>query len=144
MHSFAHAFDGIVDAARVQPNFAVHLVIAALVLAAAVALRLVLWEFVVVLALVGLVLGLELTNTALEAYVDLASPQTHPLAKRAKDAAAGAVLVASAVAAGCGLAIFVEASRAPRPAFAVDAQSVLAAAGILVVLAVLARARWGT
>ena len=42
----------------------------------------------------GLVLGLELLNTALEALVDLVSPEQHRLAKAAKDAAAGAVLLA--------------------------------------------------
>jgi diacylglycerol kinase (ATP) len=47
-----------------------------------------------VLLACGLVLGLELMNTALEAVVDLVSPELHPLAKVAKDAAAGAVLLA--------------------------------------------------
>jgi diacylglycerol kinase (ATP) len=47
-----------------------------------------------VLLACGLVLGTELMNTALEAVVDLVSPELHPLAKAAKDAAAGAVLLA--------------------------------------------------
>lgn len=50
----------------------------------------------------ALVLSLELVNTALEAVVDLVSPQFHPLAKVAKDAAAAAVLVASVGALGVG------------------------------------------
>ena len=53
----------------------------------------------------ALVLGLELVNTALEAVVDLASPELHPLAKVAKDAAAGAVLVASGGAVLVALAV---------------------------------------
>ena len=60
---------------------------------------------VVILAMVS-VLGLELMNTAVEAAVDMASPQYHPLAKVAKDAAAGAVLVAAAGAVGVGLWMF--------------------------------------
>lgn len=53
----------------------------------------------------ALVLSLELVNTALEAVVDLVSPQVHPLAKVAKDAAAAAVLVASIGAALVGLVV---------------------------------------
>ena len=48
----------------------------------------------------------EALNTAIEAVVDLASPERHPLAGRAKDVAAGAVVVAVAAAGVCGLIIF--------------------------------------
>ncbi len=54
----------------------------------------------------GLVLGLELLNTALEALVDLASPEVHPLAKIAKDTAAAAVLLASLSALVVGAVTF--------------------------------------
>ena len=54
---------------------------------------------------VALVAAVELANTALEALVDLVSPGDHPLAKRAKDIAAGAVLVASAGAAAAGACV---------------------------------------
>jgi diacylglycerol kinase len=59
------------------------------------------WALVVVA--IALVLVAELFNSALEAVVDLASPDDHPLAKQAKDIAAGAVLVAAAAAVAIGL-----------------------------------------
>jgi undecaprenol kinase len=59
------------------------------------------WALVVVA--IALVLVAELFNSALEAVVDLASPADHPLAKQAKDIAAGAVLVAAAAAVAIGL-----------------------------------------
>jgi diacylglycerol kinase (ATP) len=51
-------------------------------------------DLVPILVCCSLVLSLELINTAVEATVDLASPELHPLAKRAKDFAAAAVLIA--------------------------------------------------
>jgi len=56
-----------------------------------------------VLLACGLVLVSELLNTVVEAVVDLVSPDRHPLAERAKDVAAGAVLVAAATAVAVGL-----------------------------------------
>ena len=57
-------------------------------------------------AAIGLVLTAEAFNTVVEALVDLCTDQVHPLAKIAKDAAAGAVLLASAAALGVGVAVF--------------------------------------
>ena len=51
-------------------------------------------------------MGLETVNTAIEAVVDLVTEEKKPLAKKAKDAAAGAVLIAAIMAAGAGLLIF--------------------------------------
>ena len=59
------------------------------------------------LILFALVLSLELVNTAIEAVVDLASPDIHPLAKLSKDAAAGAVLISAIISAVIGLMIFI-------------------------------------
>ncbi|SDE72824.1 Diacylglycerol kinase [Thermus arciformis] len=73
------------------------------------ALGLGLWlrvDLVPILLVAALVLSLELLNTALEALTDLASPVYHPLAKRAKDTAAAAVLVASLLALLLGLYLF--------------------------------------
>jgi len=57
--------------------------------------------------LFGLILSLELVNTALEAVVDLVTKEKKPLAKIAKDTAAGAVLVSAIAAAIIGCIIFV-------------------------------------
>lgn len=104
--SFHHAFEGIMYATRTQPNMRVHFVIAALVLLATLVLRLERFYVVATVILIALVLSLELLNTAVEAIVDLLTVAHHPLAKTAKDAAAGAVLVAAVGAAIAGYLIF--------------------------------------
>ncbi|HEY5258675.1 MAG TPA: diacylglycerol kinase [Candidatus Baltobacteraceae bacterium] len=104
--SFQHAFEGIVYAARTQPNMRVHLAAATLVLVAALLLKLDRFYVVVLVVLVAMVLALELLNTAIEAIVDLLTLAHHPLAKTAKDAAAGAVLIASLAAVVCGYLVF--------------------------------------
>ena len=91
---------GLLDALRTGRNLRIQVAIGALALLAAVALDAALVP-VVIAAVV--VLSLEVTNTAIEAVVDLVSPDPHPLARRAKDAAAGAVLLASAGAVVVGL-----------------------------------------
>lgn len=91
--SAGFAWAGVRHAYRTQANFRIECWAAALALGAALALRAPLAPVALACALV---LSLELVNTALEATVDLVSPDRHPLAKVAKDAAAAAVLIASA------------------------------------------------
>lgn len=104
--SFNHAFNGIVNATRTQPNMRTHVIVAVLVLLTALLLRLDRYYIVALIVVIALVLGLELVNTALEAIVDMFTEVHHPLAKTAKDAAAGAVLVAAIAAAVVGYLIF--------------------------------------
>jgi undecaprenol kinase len=80
----------------------IHAVAALAVVVAAALLRVPPASWALLALAIALVLAAELLNTALEAVVDLVSPGDHPLAKQAKDVAAGAVLVASlgALAAG--------------------------------------------
>jgi diacylglycerol kinase (ATP) len=104
--SFSHAFDGIIHATRTQPNMRVHFIIAAIVLLATLVLRLERPYVIATVAFVVLVLSMELMNTAIEAMVDLLTASHHPLAKTAKDAAAGAVLVSATGAAIGGYLIF--------------------------------------
>ncbi len=89
------AIEGILWAAKTQRHMFFHLVAAILVLVAALVLRLSLQEFSLLALAITLVLFAELVNTAIEVIVDLVSPEFHPLARRAKDVAAGAVLLAS-------------------------------------------------
>ena len=93
--SFHYAFAGIMYAVRTQPNMRVHLAISALVLIAMLVLRLERIYVIAIVMMIALVLALELLNTAIESVVDLLTVAHHPLAKTAKDAAAGAVLIAS-------------------------------------------------
>lgn len=83
-----------------------HVVIGALAIAAALLLRVPRVAQIAVVGAVTLVLAMELGNTAIEALVDLLQPELHPLARAAKDAAAGAVLVAAAGAVVVGTLVF--------------------------------------
>ncbi len=103
--SFQFALAGIGYLFRTQPNARVHLLIAACVCAMAGWLRVSRFEWSLLILASALVLALEGVNTAVEALVDLASPQIHPLAKAAKDVAAGMVLLSAIASAVLGLLI---------------------------------------
>lgn len=104
--SFGYAFSGILETARRERNMKIHCAAGVLVIIFGVFLKISLMQWCVCLSLCALVMSLELVNTALEAVVDLACQEIHPLAKKAKDAAAGAVLVAAIFAAIVGCLIF--------------------------------------
>ena len=90
---FVHAFRGILATYRSERNFKIHLGCSILVVAMGIGFPLSGAEWRWVAACIALVFSLELLNTAIEAIIDLLSPTYHPLAKKAKDAAAGAVLI---------------------------------------------------
>ena len=77
------------------------------VIAAGLVLHLSVTEWCICLVLFGLILSLELVNTAVESVVDLVTEERKPLAKVAKDTAAGAVLISAIMAAIIGCVIFV-------------------------------------
>ena len=106
LRSFGHAVRGIRDAFAVERNLRIHAVAAVAAICLGLVLHLSSGELAVLVLTVALVLTAELLNSAIEATVDLASPQIHPLARRAKDTAAGAVLVAAVAAAAIGLILF--------------------------------------
>lgn len=91
---------------RTQRNMWIHTAFSVGAVAAGLWLRLTPVEWAVIVLTMGLVWTAEFANTALEAAVDLASPDLHPLAKVAKDVAAGAVLVTAGTAVAVGLLIF--------------------------------------
>jgi len=92
---------------RTQRNAQIHFVATLVVVAAGFIFGVGIGEWIALVLAITLVLALEALNTALEAVVDLASPQLHPLAKRAKDVAAGAVLIGAIGAAVVGCLIFI-------------------------------------
>jgi len=98
--AFRVAFAGVSAVWHVSGNFRLEVGIGLLALILGLLLQ---TGVVPILILCALVLSLELLNSALEAAVDLASPELHPLAKYAKDAAAGAVLVAALISALVGM-----------------------------------------
>ena len=99
------AIEGIIHAARTQKHMRYHFLASLLLLLAVLFLKVSALEFTLLTISVCFVLFAELVNTSLEAIVDLISPEYHPLAKIAKDVAAGGVLVAAIGAAVMGYLI---------------------------------------
>lgn len=104
--AFACAFGGIAHAFREGRNFKIECVFAVLAIVLGIAFSNSLPEWLAVIICIGLVLGAECANTALEAVVDLVSPEYHELARIAKDCAAGAVLILSIAAFIVGVVIY--------------------------------------
>jgi diacylglycerol kinase len=103
--SFIFAFAGLAHLMRTQPNFGVHLLAALLVGGVGFLLGLRGAELAALALAIGLVLVVEAVNTALEAVVNLTSPEVHPLARIAKDVGAAAVLLAAATAVVVGFVL---------------------------------------
>jgi undecaprenol kinase len=106
LRSFSFAGQGVWHVVRTQRNMRVHLVIALAAVVAGLILHIGAADWACVLTVIGLVLTAETLNTVVEALVDLCTDEYHPLAKAAKDMAAGAVLLSSAAAVGVGLVVF--------------------------------------
>ena len=95
LRSFGHAFRGLKVLLQTQQNARIHAVATLLVLAAGPLFGISPVEWALIALAVAGVWTAEALNTAIEFLVDLASPELHPLAAKAKDVAAGAVLVAA-------------------------------------------------
>lgn len=104
---FAYAFAGIRDTYKTEPNFRFHFFAMIFAVLLGFFLSLSVFEWLWIFLVIALVIGMELMNTALEALSDLVSQQYNPLIKKAKDAAAAAVLVLSIFALLVGFLIFV-------------------------------------
>ncbi len=104
--SFNYAIEGILYALRTQRNMRLHMLAAGVVFVAGLLLGITRLEMVAVLFAVTIVLVAELANTAVEATVDVAVDRFDPMAKVAKDVAAGAVLIASLSAIAIGYLVF--------------------------------------
>ena len=105
VRSFYFAFAGVWFLLRTQRNARVELAIGIMACALGGWLRISRVEWAVVVFTIALVLILEGLNTAVECAIDLASPNIHPLAKAAKDLAAGMVLIASIASVAVGFLI---------------------------------------
>ena len=106
LKSVSFAVAGLRTAAQEQPNLRIHSVAMLLVLFAGLVCDITLAEWLIIILTCGFVLTAEVLNSAIEKVVDLASPAIHPLAKQAKDLAAGAVLIAAITAVVIGVLIF--------------------------------------
>lgn len=105
--SFRYAFAGIYHCLRHERNIRIHFCIGVLVVLLGLLLRITPLEMAVICLTIGVVIGGEMINTAMENVIDLMSPQYHPLAKVVKDVVAGAVLIFCFFACLVGLFIFV-------------------------------------
>lgn len=107
IQSFGFAFQGIGAVIRKERNFKIHMTMAVMVVLAGIICRISVTEWCICLILFALVMSLEMVNTSIEAVVDLVTEERKPLAKLAKDTAAGAVLISAILAAIIGLIIFI-------------------------------------
>lgn len=105
--AFVYAAKGWVHAFRTQPNFRLELIACVCVTAAGFYFGITAVEWICCLFCMGMVLGAELLNTGIEALTDLVSPEHHPLAGKAKDAGAAAVLAVAVCSAVVGCIIFI-------------------------------------
>ena len=106
LESFNYAFEGVIHVLRTQRNMRIHFAIAAGVLVAALAFGVDKIELIALLISICFVLVAEMINTAVEAAVDVASTSFDPMAKLAKDIAAGAVLISAVNAIAVGYLVF--------------------------------------
>jgi diacylglycerol kinase (ATP) len=106
LESFNFAFEGVIHVLRTQRNMRIHFATAAVVLIAAVAVGVGRLELMALLLAISFVLIAEMINSALEAGIDVATTSFDPLAKLAKDIAAGAVLIATVNAVAVGYLVF--------------------------------------
>ena len=104
--SFGYAGRGIRIVFGTEPNMKIHIAIGMLVVISGFVFQISITEWFACLLCIGLVFGMEMMNTAIENVVDLASPKLHPLAGKAKDIAAGAVLICAIISVIIGLLIF--------------------------------------
>jgi diacylglycerol kinase (ATP) len=141
------AVEGVLWAAKTQRHMRYHFTAAIAVLLVALFYQVSIVELILLSLAATLVLFAELVNTALEVLVDLVSPEYHPLARRAKDVAAGAVLVTSCGAVLIGYLALCRYISPPSGAAAGVGQPPveLAVISILVtiILVVLLKARFG-
>lgn len=104
--SFKYAFEGIWTALKDQPNLIFHLLATIVVILFGWFFQITNLEWIILTLTIGIVIAIELTNTAIEEVVNSFTDEIHPSAKKAKDVAAGAVLIVSIMAVIIGLLIF--------------------------------------
>lgn len=106
VQSFRYAFRGIGEMLRTEINARIHATAAIIVILVGFALAIDRVEWLAIILSITGVCCAEAFNTAIESLCDVASPDYHPKVERAKDIAAGAVLIAAGGAAIVGLLVF--------------------------------------
>ncbi|KFM99543.1 diacylglycerol kinase family protein [Bacillus clarus] len=106
LKSFGYAIAGIYFCLRHERNMKVHCLAAVIVICCGLYFHVTEMEWLVLFIVMGIVMSLEMINTAIEKTVDLVTTDIQPLAKIAKDVAAGAVLLFAIIAVIIGAIIF--------------------------------------
>lgn len=96
--SFKNSYDGLSYAYRFEQSMTLHLIATIIVVALGILLEIGPYQWLICLFALGLIAGIELINTAIEATVDLVTTEIHPLAKIAKDTASASVGLFSVMA----------------------------------------------
>ena len=113
VESFNYAFEGIIHVLRTQRNMRIHFMLAVVVLVGALFSGVNKFELIALLIVISFVLIAEMVNTAIEGAIDVATTSFDPMAKLAKDIAAGAVLIATVTAVAVGYLVFADRIRDP-------------------------------
>jgi diacylglycerol kinase (ATP) len=148
LESFNFAVEGIIHVLRTQRNMRIHMLAAVIVLVAALATSVTKLELIALLLAIAFVFIAEMFNSALEQAIDVSTTSFDPLAKLAKDIAAGAVLIATLNAIAVGYLVF-SGQVADRSARLLDrlrdapAQLTLIALVVTVILVIAAKAYTG-
>ena len=119
LDSFNYAFEGIIHVLRTQRNMRIHFAVAVFVLVVAIAADVTKLELIALLLAIAFVLVAEMINSAVEAAIDVSTSSFDPMAKLAKDIAAGAVLIAAINAVAVGYLVF-SGKTATRSARIID------------------------
>ncbi|MBT2695020.1 diacylglycerol kinase family protein [Bacillus sp. ISL-55] len=104
--SFKFGFEGIAAAAAKERNVQIHLAISLIVILSGFIFSINKYEWIAIILSIGGMISMEMMNTAIERTVDMYTKEYHPLAKQAKDIAAGAVLVFAIASVMIGIIIF--------------------------------------
>jgi len=104
--SFNYAFQGVIHAVRTQRNMRIHMLAAITVLVVAIAIGVTQMELITLVIAIAFVLITEMINSAVEGAIDVATTSFDPMAKLAKDMAAGAVLISTIAALTIGFLVF--------------------------------------
>jgi undecaprenol kinase len=106
LRSFSFALTGIKTALWSERNMRIHFFVSLIVIGCSIFFSISKLEWLFVIVAIGGIFSLELVNTAIERLVDLVTEDYHPLAKQAKDLAAGAVFIYAITAVVIGSIIF--------------------------------------
>jgi diacylglycerol kinase (ATP) len=145
LETFNYAFQGVIHVLRTHRNMRIHFAAAVAVLIAAIALGVSRMELIVLLISITFVLIAEMINSAIEGAIDIATTSFDPMAKLAKDIAAGAVLIASVNAIAVGYIVFSRAvadrsSRLLNRLIDAPAQLTLVALAVTVIVVIATKA----